>query len=217
MRCCQPLRVSKNYPWCLNLISECSAGTSNLWIHHFWKSYTEWDAHLQRGQAKHWCLRRARSQGTVGSLSSLSVPLPRHTVQHRLSVWKAPPPKTKLCFPASRPQLLNCYFKKATRLEFRQCGEKVLKSICSPAFWELTKISPALGRENFSIFCSSVCTYLLLAFALWFACGGSLQESARNLAGEKAVQELLPCHPVKTRLSREYLEAAYFILQIHQK
>lgn len=120
--------------------------------------------------------------GTAGSPSSLSVPPPRHAVQHRLFAWKAPLSKTKLCLSASKSQLQNQYFKKAKRLEFCQCGKKILKSICAPAFWELIKINPALGRKNVSTFCSSVCNYLLPAFALWFACGGSLQGD-RNLAG----------------------------------
>lgn len=216
MRWGWPPWVFKNYPWCLNLISECSARTSNLWIHCFWKCYIEWEAHLQRGQAKHQLFGRARGWGTVGSPSSLSVLLPRHTVQHRLFVWKAPLFKTKPCLSASKSQLQNHYFKKAKRLEFCQCGKKILKSIWSPAFWELIKINPALGRKNVSTFCSSVCNYLLPAFALWFACGGSLQRD-RNLAGEKAARKLLPSQSVKTKLSREYLEAAYFILQIHWK
>lgn len=63
MRCCQLLWVFKNYPWCLNLISECSRGTSNLGTHHFRKLYPERDAHLQRVQANHQHLGKVRGRG----------------------------------------------------------------------------------------------------------------------------------------------------------
>lgn len=53
---------------------------------------------------------------------------------------------------------------------------------------------------------------LLPIFAHRFPHGGSLQESTRSLSGEKRAQTA-----VEAELSREYLEAACFSLQIHWK
>lgn len=86
---------------------------------------------------------------------------------------------------------------------FVNVEKKNFKRISSPTLWELIKISPALSKENCGIFFSSASNYLPPAFALQFARGGSMQEDTRNLAGEK--------------LFKEYLDIAYFILQIHRK
>ena len=142
MRLCQLLWLSKNYPLCLNLISECSAGTLSLWTRDFWQCYSEWDAHLQRGQAKHQRLRGPRAGGQWG---------PRVVcLSHRLgtlfrvgSVWKAPLSKTKLCFSASKPQLPNNLLSSG--LPAREACKKVpgislgrrqLESCCLVSLWK---------------------------------------------------------------------------------
>lgn len=97
--------------------------------------------------------------------------------------------------------------KKPKGWSFVNVEKKNFKSISSPTFWELIKISPVLHTETCSIFFSSASNCLPPAFALRFAHGGGTREDTRNLAGERTAR----------KLSREYPEVACFTLQIHRK
>lgn len=127
MTWCWPLWVSKHYPRCLNLFQSVQPGPQTSEHITFGNVVLSGMHPLKRVQAKQAGGRRASRDP-----SSLFVVPPQHTVQHRLSIWKAPLFKTKLPF-ASKPQLLNHYFKKPKRLVLCQYGKKLFKSICSPA------------------------------------------------------------------------------------